>query len=404
MALSSRVEYASKLLDAVGAKKVPARDITADMIRQLRNLKSESIEKQVAEVWGVARDVSVDKAKEIARYKQLLSHPSKTKPDIYLGRAVYARTCASCHELFGAGSDVGPGLTGSNRRDLDYLLHNVIDPSAVMAKDYQPYTIVTMEGRVLTGLLKGSDEASITVRTANETIVLPKKEVEEMTLSPKSMMPEDQWQQLSEQEIRSLLVYLASAEQVPMRATTETASLIFNGQNLANWHGDKNLWSVQNGELVGRSEGLEHNAFLVSDLWVTDFRLRVKVKLTPNGGNSGIQFRSQELENGEMKGYQADIGQGWWGKLYEENGLAILWDKSGEEYVQPDEWNEYEIRAVNHRIQTWINGKLCVDLLDEQGASEGKLAIQIHAGPAMEVRFKDFHLEINPAVESARAD
>ena len=403
VALSSRAEYASKLLEAVGKKEVPAKDINADLIRQLRSLNNKGINKQVADVWGTAREVSSDKAKEIARYKKLLLQPAKVKPDVNLGRTVYARTCATCHELFGTGSDIGPGLTGSNRRDLDYLLHNVIDPSSVMAKEYQPSTIVTSDGRVINGLFKSSDYASMTFRTATETIVLPKDEINEMMLSPKSMMPEDQWQQLSEHEIRSLVAYLASAEQVPMRATAETASLIFNGQNLANWHGAKELWSVENGELVGKSPGLKHNAFLVSDLLVSDFRLRVKVKLTPNAGNSGIQFRSQELGDGEMKGYQADIGVGWWGKLYEENGRAILWDKSGESFVKLDEWNDYEVLAVGHRIRTYINGKLSVDLLDPKGASEGKLALQIHAGPAMEVRFKDFQLEINPAVESVNA-
>lgn len=399
--LTSRAEYASKLLDAVGKKTIAAKDLNADLIRQLRSLKSEAIEKQVAEVWGIARDVSEDKAKLIEKYKEMILSRSDKRPDASLGRTVFVKTCATCHELFGTGSDVGPGLTGSNRRDLNYVLHNVIDPSSVMAKEYQPYTVVTTDGRVLTGLLKGSDDASYTFRTANETIVLPKNEVDEMALSPKSMMPEDQWQQLSEHEIRSLVAYLASAEQVPMRATAETASLIFNGKDLSNWHGEKKFWSVENGELIGKSPGLKHNTFLVSDLLVSDFRLRVKVKLTPNAGNSGIQFRSQELGDGEMKGYQADIGEGWWGKLYEENGRAILWDKSGESFVKKEEWNDYEIVAVGHRIRTYINGQLSVDMPDKPGATEGKLALQIHAGPAMEVRFKDFQLEINPAVESA---
>jgi putative membrane-bound dehydrogenase-like protein len=399
--LASRSEYASKLLEGVADKKIPPSELGADIIRQLRSLGSKEITQRVEEVWGIARDVSENKAAEIAKYKSLLTKDRSAPVDVTLGRAVFAKTCATCHELFGIGSDVGPGLTGSNRRDLEYVLHNVLDPSSVMAREYQPYTAVTVDGRVLTGIIRERNENRVAIRTANELVVLPASEIEEMTLSPKSMMPEDQLSHLSEEETRALVAYLASPEQVPLRATADTASLIFNGQDLSYWHGEKKYWSVENGELVGRSPGLSHNAFLVSDLVVNDFRLRVQVKLTPNKGNSGIQFRSAELPGGEMKGYQADIGAGWWGKLYEENGRGLLWDKSGESAVKLNDWNEYEIVAQQGRIKTFINGQPSVDLKDDKGDAQGYLALQIHAGPAMEVRFKNFRLEVDPSIESA---
>ena len=103
-----------------------------------------------------------------------------------------------------------------------------------------------------------------------------------------------------------------------------------------------------------------------------------------------------------MKGYQADIGAGWWGKLYEENGRGLLWDKSGEAHVKPGEWNNYEIEAVGRKIRTWINGKLCVDLDDPDGARRGIFAFQLHSGGPTEVRFKDIELELNP--ESAASE
>jgi hypothetical protein len=112
------------------------------------------------------------------------------------------------------------------------------------------------------------------------------------------------------------------------------------------------------------------------------------MKVTPNKENSGIQFRSEPLPDGEMRGYQADAGAGWWGKLYEEQGRGILSEKSGEQYVKPEEWNTYEIVAVGHKIKTAINGKQCVDLVDEQGATHGVIGLQLHAGGPLEVRFK----------------
>jgi hypothetical protein len=100
-----------------------------------------------------------------------------------------------------------------------------------------------------------------------------------------------------------------------------------------------------------------------------------------------------------MRGYQADAGAGWWGKLYEEQGRGILSDRSGEQYVKPDEWNTYEIVAVGHKIKTAINGKQCVDLVDEQGATHGVIGLQLHSGGPLEVRFKEFHVEVNPTFE-----
>jgi hypothetical protein len=95
-----------------------------------------------------------------------------------------------------------------------------------------------------------------------------------------------------------------------------------------------------------------------------------------------------------MKGPQADVGAGWWGKLYEESGRGLLWDKSGEKHVKVNEWNEYEIVAEGSRVRTWINGNLCVDLDDRAIARRGIFGLQIHSGGPMEVRFKDIKLEL----------
>jgi hypothetical protein len=132
----------------------------------------------------------------------------------------------------------------------------------------------------------------------------------------------------------------------------------------------------------------------VSDLAVEDFRLACEVKLTPNAANSGIQFRSEPLPDGEVRGYQADMGAGWWGKLYEEQGRGLLWDRSGEAHLKPEEWNQYELVAIDGHVRTFLNGKPCVDLEDPEGARRGILALQVHSGGPTEVRFKNFKLEV----------
>ncbi len=213
--LAARPSFAKKLMSAVEEGQVATADLSADIVRQLRNLGDEALNERIAKVWGQVRETSEDQARLIARYKEMLTTRPEIQPDLSLGRAVFEQTCAQCHQLFGEGGDVGPELTGSNRADLDYVLSNVLDPSALIGKDYQAHLIATNDGRVLTGIIKAEDEKAITLATANETIVIPNDEIEERVASDQSMMPDDLWAPLSEHEIRSLVAYLASPEQVP---------------------------------------------------------------------------------------------------------------------------------------------------------------------------------------------
>ena len=203
---------------------------------------------------------------------------------------------------------------------------------------------------------------------------------------------------MSETEIRALIAYLRNPGQTQILATYDNAKDLFNGKDLAAWDGDPQLWSVQDGEIVGKSPGIKRNEFLKSQMVAEDFRLTLKVKLVPDKENSGVQFRTDPLPGGEVRGPQADVGAGWWGKLYEENGRGILADnKSGEKIVKTDDWNDYEIIAEGGHVRTFLNGKPCVDLEDDMISRRGIFALQIHAGGAMEVRFKDLKLEVLPA-------
>jgi putative heme-binding domain-containing protein len=314
-------------------------------------------------------------------------------PDAMLGRAVFAKACAQCHVLFGVGGKVGPELTGSNRRDLDYVLQNVLDPSALIGKDYLAHVLATTDGRVLTGIIRAEDKDAVTLVTANETLTLPRAEIEARKPSEASMMPDDLLKPLSDFDTRSLIAYLASPSQTPMLATPENAGSFFNGRDLTGWEGAPGLWSVEKGEIVGKTAGLKRNEFLRSTLAAGDFRLTLEIKLVKNEGNSGIQFRSAALLDGEVKGYQADAGSGWWGKLYEENGRGLLWPESGEAHVKSGEWNRYEIDAVGPKVTTKINGQPCVSLNDAAGARRGIFAFQLHSGGATEVRFRNLILE-----------
>jgi putative membrane-bound dehydrogenase-like protein len=391
--LSSRPDYGLALVKAIAAKTIAASELSADLVRQLNTFDDNELTTLLSKHWGQVRTTPADKAKLIDEYRSLAANPP-IAPDLELGRAVFARTCQQCHVLYGAGGAVGPNLTGSNRADLDYLLSNVVDPSAVIAKEYQTTMVVTVDGRTVSGVLAGEDANSLTLKTATETLVIPKEDIEERQLTDLSVMPEDQLKQFAPADVVSLIAYLRGAAQVPLLARPDNQALLFNGRDLSGWSGETQYWSVDNGEIVGKSPGLDHNTFLASDLSVGDFRLSFEVKLVDNVGNSGVQFRTKPLEGHEMRGYQADIGATWWGKLYEENGRALLWDKPGDDRVKAGDWNKYVIEARGSHIRTWLNGELCVDLDDPDGARRGIIALQLHSGEPTEVRYRDLKLEV----------
>jgi putative heme-binding domain-containing protein len=393
--LGSRLPYAQKLLDAVEAKTVASTDLSADLVRQLRNFKNPELDKRIKEVWGTLNDTPEERKRLITKYRDLIRAAGE-RPDVALGRAVFAKTCSQCHTLFGSGGKVGPEITGANRTNLDYVLSNIVDPSALIGKDYVAHVIELADGRVLTGLIRNETPTALSIITATETVVLSKSDVETREPSAKSMMPEDILKPLSDKEVRSLVAYLAAPAQVPLAATPENAKTFFNGRDLAGWSGKPELWSVENGEIVGRTEGLKQNEFLVSDLTAGDFRLTLEVKLSENKGNSGIQVRSEPLPGGSVRGYQADVGVGWWGKLYEEHGRGLLWPASGESHVKTGDWNRYEIVCVGSRIRTLLNGKPCVDLADPAGRKNGIFAFQLHSGGPTEVRYRNLKLELDP--------
>ncbi len=173
---------------------------------------------------------------------------------------------------------------------------------------------------------------------------------------------------------------------------------LFNGEDLSGWNGNFENWEVIDGMIVGKFTEIPQNQFIWHDQEVEDFRLTLQVRIGSEQGNSGVQFRSEALPGGHVRGPQADIGEGYWGKLYEEHGRAWLWDDDRcAQHVNTNSWNEYEILAVGSQIQTALNGHLCVDLDDPYITRSGIIALQLHAGWApAEILFKEIVLEENP--------
>ena len=214
--LVARIAFARPLLVAIAQQKIPAKDLTADVVRQLRQFKDASVNEQVAKLWGTVRETEADKLDTIARYKKMITaHPPGDAPR---GRALFTRTCQQCHALFDTGGKVGPDITGSNRGDLDYLLQNIIDPNAVIPNDYRTWNLETKDDRVITGIATRQDDAAVTIVTANETLVIPRAEIASLTQGELSMMPEGLLQSLSDGEVCDLVAYLKQPAQVSLPA------------------------------------------------------------------------------------------------------------------------------------------------------------------------------------------
>jgi putative membrane-bound dehydrogenase-like protein len=220
--LASRPAFAKSLLGALTDGKLPKKEITADVVRQLRGLKDAEVQSQFTKLYGTARDITADKRAEIERYRAVYRRGGSQPGDASRGRAVYNQVCAQCHTLFDSGGKVGPDITGANRADLTYLLETIVDPNAVIPNEYRTMEIETKDGRSLTGVLKSQDDKAITLQTANELLTLPKNEVAAQRQTELSMMPEGLLSPLAEQEVRDLLYYLTRLGQVPLPTQAAT--------------------------------------------------------------------------------------------------------------------------------------------------------------------------------------
>ncbi len=214
--LTSRPRFALALLEAIEKKQVARTDVAPFAARQMHDLKDPRVAEQLVRVWGQVRQTTADKKALISKYKVLLTAEVLKNANPSHGRLVYNRICFQCHTLFGSGNKIGPDLTGSNRFDLHYVLENIIDPSAVIGRDYQLTNIVTHSGRLIAGIVVEENERALTVQTANERLVISRSDIEGRQLLPISMMPEGQMEQLTFAELRDLVGYLASKEQAAL--------------------------------------------------------------------------------------------------------------------------------------------------------------------------------------------
>lgn len=211
--LAARKIYAEALLVALQNNQILRDDIPTQVARSL----GETLGKRFTKVFGTVRAVAKDRTQVMAKYKKLCNPTAIGAADASRGRTVFQKTCAACHTLYNEGGKVGPDLTGSNRANLDYILLNSVDPSYDVPDAYKTVIVLTVDGRVVNGVLAEEDSARIVLKTAEQPrVVIAKEDIEVRKVSPRSMMPDGQLEQMEKQEVIDLIKYLRTTEQVEM--------------------------------------------------------------------------------------------------------------------------------------------------------------------------------------------
>lgn len=216
LTLAARPAFAAPLVDALVAGRIPTRDVTAEIARQIRLLDRPELTTAFESVWGVARGGRAETTAAIARYTALVDSADLPRPRPSRGREVFRDVCAACHTLFGTGGAIGPDITGSNRADIGYLLHNIVDPNAEIPNAYRTTTVELHDGRVVAGIADLQNPATVTVQTPGERVTVARADIESIQQSDVSMMPEGLLHQLNDDDVRSLVAYLRGARQVPL--------------------------------------------------------------------------------------------------------------------------------------------------------------------------------------------
>jgi putative heme-binding domain-containing protein len=219
--LLARATWGGAFLAAVDRGEIPAADATLDQIRAVALHGNAEFDALVRKWWGnVTGGTPEEKLAEIRR----LSNDLRAAPgDPAAGRDLFTKHCANCHQLFGEGKKVGPELTTANRQDQNYLLASLVDPSAVVRKEYLSFNVRTTAGQIFTGLIVDQTPAGVTLLDAkNQRMEIARDEIEELAEATVSLMPESLYKEFKPQALRDLFGYLqgpapAGAEPAPTK-------------------------------------------------------------------------------------------------------------------------------------------------------------------------------------------
>ena len=216
--LCAREMFATALIEQIEKGELPKEILSASHVRAIAALGNDALSRRVGAVWGQIRQTSEERLKEITRLSHLLTADRLHGANLQAGRRLFDRNCMNCHKLYGNGNHVGPDLTGAQRGNRDYLLSNIVDPDGVVGADYRATKVLTVDGRLLVGLITQRTRQTLTIASAATTETISLEDVEEEIPTDQSPMPSGLLQPLSDSQIADLIAYLQSPAQIELPA------------------------------------------------------------------------------------------------------------------------------------------------------------------------------------------
>ena len=208
--LSSRPRYGNQLMQEIKNKRISKSEVPANVARQLLRVVGSGF----IEVWGPIESVPSNEA-AYDKYRAMLTDASLSSASLKEGKVVFAKSCGTCHKMYGEGGIMGPDLTGSNRTDQEYILMNVLEPSAEIQDDYKMVVINTRDGRTYSGNIISENQRQLTIRiVGQDQVTINKSSILSREVTDVSMMPTGLFENLSQKEIINLVGYLKTNRRV----------------------------------------------------------------------------------------------------------------------------------------------------------------------------------------------
>jgi len=208
--LVSRKPWAIALVDAVDRGEIAATSLPLDTVRRLTIHRDDHLAELIKKHWtSIEGATTAEMQTQIASYSTTLAGAG----DPYPGKKLFQQMCGKCHTLHAQGGKIGPDLTTYKRDDVRQMLIHIVNPSAEIREGFETQIAVLKDGRVVTGFLVEQDPQTVTLRSPDgQTVALERGDLEELNKSRKSLMPEGQLKDLSEEQLRNLFAYLRSSQ------------------------------------------------------------------------------------------------------------------------------------------------------------------------------------------------
>jgi putative heme-binding domain-containing protein len=215
-ALCTRPTWAAALLDAVEAGRITQNEVGFEQLRQIAGLKDAELTRRVERRWGKVQAESTDDKRNAINQFRLVLKPSgaagrEGKGDLAAGKKLFQQSCGVCHRLFGEGNEIGPDLSGADRKNTELMLLSIVDPSAYIRPEYVSYEVVTQDDQSVSGLMVESTPAAVTILDRNnQRQVFARDRVRKINESKLSLMPEGLLEAMTPQQVMDLFSYLQS--------------------------------------------------------------------------------------------------------------------------------------------------------------------------------------------------